>query len=290
MTQPAHLPPFPKQDWPLPYHPIEESCRPFGRKVPSTRSWGSYSILPAQLGSCERNLRRILVSNRMEEAFAQTYGNSGRRLRSAVGIGPRVGVGLRLSASRQSLVTVCYAGGSPERFPHSLNQRLLRRRTGGSDLPESAIEVDGQTLRFNLLNVDSFQYFVAVPSSEGGYTFSGVIKNVDREEQAIAGHTHLRVGPPPTPVPTSTPTPSPTPTPTPEPTSTPIPTATSMPVSTATSTPVPTATPTATPVPVIAPLEDDAGGLGWWVWLLLLLTAVVLVAGGFWYAHRGRRR
>ena len=68
----------------------------------------------------------------------------------------------------------------------------------GSSLDEAHIEIDGQTVRFNLLRETGFTYRVNVPTTEGQYTFSGVIKNVDREEQAIGGHASLRVGPAPT--------------------------------------------------------------------------------------------
>ena len=114
-------------------------------------------------------------------------------------------------------------------------------------LLDNQIAEEGQTVRFNLFGDTRFTYVVTVPSAEGQYTFSGVIRNVDREERTIAGHTHLRVGPPPTPAPTSTPTSTPVPTPTLEPTATPAPTFTPTPAPTAT--PVPTETPLPTPMP-----------------------------------------
>ena len=125
----------------------------------------------------------------------------------------------------------------------------------GSSLDDAHLEVDGQTIRFNLLGETGFTYSVSVPETEGQYTFSGVIKNIDREERAVGGHTALRVGPPPTPAPTSTPTPEPTATATPEPTSTPIPepTATATPEPTATPTLEPTATPVLTETMAPAP-------------------------------------
>ena len=135
----------------------------------------------------------------------------------------------------------------------------------GSSLDDAQVEPEGQTLLFSLLGDSRFTYTVTVPSVEGRYTFSGIIKNINREEQTIRGHTQFRVGPPPTPaptatpVPTATPTPAPTATPTPEPTATPVPTATPTPEPTAT--PVPTATstlePTATAVPTVAPMPTS---------------------------------
>ena len=123
----------------------------------------------------------------------------------------------------------------------------------GSNLPDDQEEVEGQIIRFNLIGDSVFNYVVTVPTTEGQYTFSGVIRNVDREEQTIAGQSQLRVGPPPTPAPTSRPTPEPTATPTPQPTATPTPkpTATPTPQPTATPTPQPTATPT--PQPTVTP-------------------------------------
>ena len=123
----------------------------------------------------------------------------------------------------------------------------------GSSLEDANIEVAGQIIRFNLLGETRFIYRVNVPTLEGRYSFSGLVKNIDREERTIGGHTTLRVGqrPTPTPEPTATPTPEPTATPTPEPTATPTPAPTATP--TATPTPEPTATPTpeptATPTP-----------------------------------------
>ena len=121
----------------------------------------------------------------------------------------------------------------------------------GSDLSEAAAAVDGQTVAFTLLGDERFTYTVAAPSAEGSYSFTGVLLDANKDEQAVGGDSSIRVGPEPTP----TPTPEPTPTPTPEPTATPTPepTPTPTPTPTATPTPEPTATPepepTATPTP-----------------------------------------
>ena len=129
-----------------------------------------------------------------------------------------------------------------------------------SSLGEAQEEVAGQTVRFNLLGDRRFTYVVSVPSAEGHYTFAGVIRNVDRAERTIAGHTRLRVGPPPTPSPTATPGPAtstptrePTATAPPEPTAMPTPEPTATPVPTETSTPPPTPAPTVTPEPTVTP-------------------------------------
>ena len=132
-----------------------------------------------------------------------------------------------------------------------------------STLPSNQFEQEGQVVRFNLFGDSSFSYVVTVPTREGQCAFAGVVRNVDRAERSVTGHTQFRVGPPPTPAPTATPTPEPTATPTPEPTATPVPTEpptpspTPAPTATATATPSPTPTPeptpTATPAPTATP-------------------------------------
>ena len=116
-----------------------------------------------------------------------------------------------------------------------------------ASLPDPQIEQEGQVVRFNLFGDSSFNYVMTVPTTEGRYTFTGVIRNADRAERSVTGHTQFRVGPPPTPAPTSTPTPEPTATSTPEPTETPTPEPTATPVPTDPPTPSPTPAPTATP-------------------------------------------
>lgn len=113
------------------------------------------------------------------------------------------------------------------------------------------VKVTGQTVLFTLVGSNSLAYVVTAPAVAGQYTFSGVVRNADRVERTIAGHTFLRIGPAPTPVPTSIPTPEPTPMPEPEPTPTPQPGPTSTPESTATPEPTATAVPepTASPEP-----------------------------------------
>ena len=125
-----------------------------------------------------------------------------------------------------------------------------------ASLPDTQIEQEAQVVRFNLFGDASFNYVVTVPSTEGRYTFNGVIRNADRQERRITGHTQLRVGPPPTPAPTATATSTPPPTPTPEPTATPTPEPTATPVPTETPTPSPTPEPTATPTPSPTPTPE----------------------------------
>ena len=60
-----------------------------------------------------------------------------------------------------------------------------------SALPSTQIEQEEQVLRFNLLGDSSFSYVVTVPTREGQYAFTGVIRNVDRVERTISGHTQV---------------------------------------------------------------------------------------------------
>ena len=196
---------------------------------------------------------------------------------------------------------------------------------GGNSLGVIHEEVEGQTLRINLLGETGFSYTVTDPMTEGQYTFSGVIKNIDREERTIGGRSTLRVGPPPTPRPTAAPTPTPEPTqtptatPEPEPTATPTPAPTATltpepteaPTPTATHTPEPTPTPaptaaaapapTPTPVPQptatavlqptahpAAPAEEPDGGPSTRVWIVLAVAGSVIVIGILVYI-RSRR-
>ena len=86
----------------------------------------------------------------------------------------------------------------------------------GSNLSEAAVAVEGQTVAFTLLGDERITYTVAAPSAEGSYSFSGVLLDANKDEQAVGGDSSIRVGPEPTPTPTPEPTPTPTPTPTPE--------------------------------------------------------------------------
>ena len=65
----------------------------------------------------------------------------------------------------------------------------------GSDLSDVAVAVEGQTVAFTLLGDERFTYTVAVPSAEGAYSFSGVLLDSDRVEQAVGGDSSIRVGP-----------------------------------------------------------------------------------------------
>ena len=184
----------------------------------------------------------------------------------------------------------------------------------GSSLSEGSVTVDGQTVSFVLLGDRSFTYTVDAPDDEGTYTFSGVLKDANREERVIAGASQVTIGPQPTATPTSEPTATPEPTleptatatpeptiaptsepePTVSPTAEPAPTPTTEPAATATPEPEPTATPTKAPAPTAtavpeatptdAPLSseaDDTQGSSGFGLLGLALAGVLLLAVGF---------
>ena len=68
----------------------------------------------------------------------------------------------------------------------------------GSSLSEGSVTVDGQTVSFVLLGDGSFTYTVEVPDDEGAYTFSGVLKDANRDETVVGGASQVLVGPEPT--------------------------------------------------------------------------------------------
>ena len=80
-------------------------------------------------------------------------------------------------------------------------------RYEGSDLSEAAVKAEGRTVTFTLLADERFAYTVAAPSAEGSYSFSGVLLDAKRAEQAVGGDSMIRVGPAPTPTPEPTATP-----------------------------------------------------------------------------------
>ena len=72
--------------------------------------------------------------------------------------------------------------------------------------------VEGQEVKFRLVGQTSFAYTVTASDTAGSYTFSGVVKNEDRDERDVGGESDLTVEaaaatPIPSPTPTETPTP-----------------------------------------------------------------------------------
>ena len=183
----------------------------------------------------------------------------------------------------------------------------------GSDLSKAAVKVEGQTVAFMLLGDARFTYTVAAPSAEGVYSFSGVLLDANRAEQAVGGDSSIRVGtaptPTPTPEPTATPTPEPTATPTPQPSHadpaahghadarahghadpgadshpTPEPAPTATPTPTAAPEPTPTAAP---PPPPSAPEPEEGPPIG--LIALIGAGAVLAIVAVIAYVRRRRR-
>ena len=57
----------------------------------------------------------------------------------------------------------------------------------GSNLSDAAVSVDGQTITFTLLGDTSLTYTVDAPSPEGSYSFSGVLLDEKKVEEAVGG-------------------------------------------------------------------------------------------------------
>ena len=66
----------------------------------------------------------------------------------------------------------------------------------GSDLSEFAVAVEGQTIAFTLLADERFAYRVAAPSAEGAYSFSGILRDVNKAEEAVEGDFQHQGRPP----------------------------------------------------------------------------------------------
>ena len=167
----------------------------------------------------------------------------------------------------------------------------------GSSLSEGSVTLDGQTVSFVLLGDGSFTYTVDAPDEEGAYTFSGVLKDANRDGTVIGGASQVLVGPEPTPPPTSEPVA--TPTPTIEPTATATPEPTVVPTSAPEPTETPTVEPTATTAPAAAaattlPATSETGDTqetsGFGVFGMAVGGVILLTAGFLAGYLVGRRK
>ena len=70
-----------------------------------------------------------------------------------------------------------------------------------SSVDASQVLVTGQMVRFTLQGDDSFTYIVTAPSTEGPYTFSGMLRDFDRENHEVGGDTVVTVDATPGPAP-----------------------------------------------------------------------------------------
>ena len=117
-----------------------------------------------------------------------------------------------------------------------------------SSLDAVAVRVDGQTVQFTLLGEAQFSYTVTAAVDEGSFEISGVFKDANKDEVAVAGQFEVIVSETPPPTPTPTPTPVLTPTPELTTTPTPTPTLTASPETEVAAESTPTGIPTPTPV------------------------------------------
>ena len=111
---------------------------------------------------------------------------------------------------------------------------------------------------FTLLGEESFSYAVMASHREGAYSFSGVVKDLNKDERPVTGDSDITVSisPPPTPTPSPVPTPTPSPTASPTPVFSPTPEPTPIPTATDTPLPSPTPEPTETPSPLPSPTPE----------------------------------
>ena len=61
----------------------------------------------------------------------------------------------------------------------------------GSTLGESQVIEDGNSVRFILYGEENFEYTVTAPSTEGTYTFNGIVKDEDLYESTVGGDTSI---------------------------------------------------------------------------------------------------
>ena len=59
-----------------------------------------------------------------------------------------------------------------------------------SSLAENQIDVEGQTIRFNLFGETSFFYIVTTPTTEGDYVFSGLVSRTATATARAVYRTH----------------------------------------------------------------------------------------------------
>ena len=68
-----------------------------------------------------------------------------------------------------------------------------------SSLDDSQVTVTGQTVRFTLQGDTSFTYTVTASSTPGSYTFSGTLRDDDRNDHTVGGANRITVNAPPAP-------------------------------------------------------------------------------------------
>ena len=62
-----------------------------------------------------------------------------------------------------------------------------------SSLEDDSVTVNGREVRFSLFGQTAFTYTVTAPGTEGTYSFSGVLRNSDREDVPVGGALTIAV-------------------------------------------------------------------------------------------------
>ena len=62
-----------------------------------------------------------------------------------------------------------------------------------SDLPDSQVMESGQEVTFTLIGEESFTYTVTASSVAGDYSFSGTLRDIDKNETDVGGESDITV-------------------------------------------------------------------------------------------------
>ena len=107
--------------------------------------------------------------------------HSASRSFSSASVTPSGTIGVAISASKYGL-----GGLVVETLPEGF-------AFGSSDLPDSQVMESGQDITFTLVGETEFSYTATAPTTTGVYTFSGYLRNFDKENVQIGGDTDLSV-------------------------------------------------------------------------------------------------
>ena len=91
------------------------------------------------------------------------------------------------------------AGSLTENLPGDFSYEAGSAMFDGEAASDTAVNVDGQAVKFTLLGVDSVTYGVTAPSgTTGSHGFSGTLRDFGRTDETVGGDTMLTVGMTPT--------------------------------------------------------------------------------------------
>ena len=108
--------------------------------------------------------------------------HSGSRSFSSASVTPSGTIGITISASKYGL-----GGLVVETLPEGFAY------VATADLPASQVMESGQDITFTLIGETEFSYTATAPTTTGVYTFSGFLRNIDKEDVRIVGDTDLSV-------------------------------------------------------------------------------------------------